>query len=245
MAELPSAPTLPLPLFTTLTIFTLQPGTTRWGLARMGTAPRQLQQVAGLRFFKMLGSGFDFGLKPNFRRYALLAVWETEAAADAFRAAHPLWQAYEQQSAEIWTLHLAPLKAHGLWDGQNPFDYQTAAAAPPADGPVAVLTRASIKLWKAPQFWRAVPATSAAFAQAEGVRAAIGLGEIPIVRQATFSVWESAQAMQQYAYRGAAHKGVIQRTRQEKWYGEELFARFGVLSSQGTLDGNNPLEGLV
>ncbi|TGE26082.1 spheroidene monooxygenase [Hymenobacter aquaticus] len=211
----------------------------------MGTAPRQLQRVPGLRFFKMLGSGFDFGLKPNFRRYALMAVWETAADADAFRASHPLWQAYQQHSTEQWTMSLAPLKAHGRWDGRNPFDYQTAEPAAAPDGPVAVLTRASIKLWKAPQFWRAVPATSAAFARAEGVRAAIGLGEIPIVRQATFSVWESAGAMQQYAYRGAAHKGVIQRTRQEQWYGEELFARFRVLSSEGTLDGRNPLEGLL
>ncbi|MCB2377131.1 spheroidene monooxygenase [Hymenobacter sp. BT635] len=230
-------------MLTTLTIFTLRPGTTRWGLAQMGTAPRQLQRVPGLRFFKMLGSGYDFGLKPNFQRYALMAVWETPAAAASFFAAHPLWLNYQQHSAETWTLHLAPLKAHGLWDGQNPFDYQTQTAT--AEGPVAVLTRASIKLWKAPQFWRAVPATSAAFAQAQGVRAAIGLGEIPVVRQATFSVWESAASMQQYAYRGAAHKGVIQRTRQEKWYGEELFARFTVLRSQGTLDGRNPLEGLV
>ncbi|UOQ71080.1 spheroidene monooxygenase [Hymenobacter cellulosilyticus] len=230
-------------MLTTLTIFTLQPGTTRWGLAQMGTAPRQLQRVAGLRFFKMLGSGYDFGLKPNFQRYALMAVWETMAAAETFFATHPLWLSYQQHSTETWTVQLAPLKAHGLWDGQNPFDYHTTPA--PADGPVAVLTRASIKLWKAPQFWRAVPATSAAFAQAQGVRAAIGLGEIPIVRQATFSVWESAVSMQQYAYRGAAHKGVIQRTRQEKWYGEELFARFQVLGGQGTLDGKNPLEGLV
>ncbi|UOQ51850.1 spheroidene monooxygenase [Hymenobacter cellulosivorans] len=230
-------------MLTTLTIVTLQPGTTRWGLAQMGTAPRQLQRVPGLRFFKMLGSGYNFGLKPNFQRYALMAVWENPAAADTFFATHPLWLGYQQHSTETWTLHLAPLKAHGLWDGQNPFDYQTVPAPP--DGPVAVLTRASIKLWKAPQFWRAVPATSAAFAQAEGVRAAIGLGEIPVVRQATFSVWESAASMQQYAYRGAAHKGVIQRTRQEKWYGEELFARFTVLRSQGTLDGRNPLEGLI
>ena len=231
-------------MLTTLSIFTLQPGTMRWGLAQMGTAPRQLARVPGLRFFKMLGSGYDFGLRPNFGRYALMAVWETPAAAEAFFAGHELWRSYQQRSAETWTLELAPLKAHGLWDGQNPFDYQSAETAP-ADGPVAVLTRASIKLWKAPQFWRAVPATSAAFAQAEGVRAAIGLGEIPIVRQATFSVWESAASMQQYAYRGAAHKGVIQRTRQEKWYGEELFARFRVLSSQGTLDGRHPLAGLL
>ena len=86
--------------------------------------------------------------------------------------------------------------------------------------------------------------TSAALAGAAGVRAAIGLGELPVVRQATFSVWESAQAMQQYAYRDARHREVIILTKREQWYSEELFARFRVLSSIGTLDGREPLAGL-
>ena len=87
--------------------------------------------------------------------------------------------------------------------------------------------------------------TSAALALAVGVRAAIGLGELPVVRQATFSVWESAEAMRQFAYRDARHREVIQLTHREKWYAEELFARFRVLSSAGTLDGAEPLAGLI
>ncbi|UOQ77376.1 hypothetical protein MUN84_01260 [Hymenobacter sp. 5516J-16] len=74
-------------------------------------------------------------------------------------------------------------------------------------------------------------------AQAPGVRAAIGLGELPVVRQATFSLWESQQAMQDYAYRSEKHKQVIKLTRQENWYGEELFARFRVVRTEGTWDG--------
>ena len=85
--------------------------------------------------------------------------------------------------------------------------------------------------------------TSAALAQAAGVRAAIGLGELPVVRQATFSVWESAQAMQEYAYRDARHREVIKLTRRENWYAEEMFARFRVLGSRGTLDGAGPAGG--
>ncbi|WP_240731702.1 hypothetical protein [Hymenobacter radiodurans] len=105
-----------------------------------------------------------------------------------------------------------------------------------------MLTRASIRWWKTPRFWKYVAPTSAAIAGAQGVLAAVGLGELPVVRQATFSVWESAQAMQQYAYRDEKHKEVIRLTRQEKWYGEELFARFRVLSSEGTWGGKNPLQ---
>ncbi|WP_234997389.1 spheroidene monooxygenase [Hymenobacter roseosalivarius] len=226
---------------TTISLFGLAPGQARWGLAQMGTSQVPLRRVAGLRFFKLLGSGADngFGLRPNLHLYGMMAVWESAAAAEAFFTAHPLWADYQRRSHEIWTARLAPIKAHGLWDGINPFDYSTEMS--PSDGPVAVLTRASIRWWKTPRFWRYVAPTSAAIANASGVLAAVGLGELPVVRQATFSIWESARAMQQYAYRDEKHKEVIRLTRQEKWYGEELFARFRVLSSEGTWGGKNPL----
>jgi hypothetical protein len=231
---------------TTLTVFTFLPGHSRWALAQMGTAPLQLKRVLGLRFFKLMGSGAanGFGFWPNLRRYGFMAVWDDAAAAEVFFARHPLWAAYQQRSAETWTVHLAPLKAHGLWDGQTPFEYSH--PMPMAENaPLAVLTRASIRWRKTPRFWQFVEPTSAALAQAAGVRAAIGLGELPLVRQATFSVWESARAMQEYAYKDVKHREVIQLTRREKWYAEELFARFQVLSSTGTMDGVEPLAGLL
>jgi len=228
-------------LLTTLSILTLRPGTARWGLAQMGTAQRPLQQVPGLLFQKLLGSGAGgFGAWPNLYRYGLMAVWESEEAAKAFFKSHPLWQQYQAQTDEIWTAWLAPLKSHGLWDGTNPFAYETEETA--AEGPVAVLTRASIRWQKTPRFWRYVAPTSATIAEAQGVRVAIGLGELPVIRQATFSLWESAQAMQQYAYRSEKHKEVIRLTRQEQWYGEEMFARFRVLRTEGTWDGRNPAD---
>ena len=228
---------------TTLTVFTLSPGQRRWGLAQMGTSPAVLRRVAGLRFFKLLGSGASngFGLWPNLDRYGLMAVWENADAAESFFGQHILWAGYQRRSTEVWTVQLAPLKSQGLWDGKMPFDY-VPDTMPGEAAPVAVLTRASIRWRQTLRFWQFVEPTSAALAQAVGVRAAIGLGELPVIRQATFSVWESAQAMQEYAYRDARHREVIQLTRREKWYTEELFARFRVLGSSGTLDGVDPLE---
>ena len=229
---------------TTLSIFTLRPGHRRWALARMGTGPRALKRVPGLRFAQLMGSGnaSGFGFWPNLDRYGLLAVWDDAAAAEAFLQTD-FWTDYQRRTQEIWQLRLAPLRAHGLWDGQQPFACTTDAG--PENAPVAVLTRASIRWQKAPRFWQYVEPTSAALADAAGVRAAIGLGELPLVRQATFSVWESAAAMQQYAYRDARHREVIKLTRSENWYGEELFARFRVLGSSGTLNGAEPLAGLM
>jgi heme-degrading monooxygenase HmoA len=236
-------------MLTTITIFTLRPGQRRWGLAQMGTSPSALKKVPGLRFFQLLGSGAanGFGFLPNLDRYSFLGVWDSDEAAAAFFAGHPLWADYQRRSRETWTAELAPLRSHGLWNGLNPFDYQpsTPGDAPEADGPVAVLTRASIRLRRAVRFWGFVEPTSRALAEAPGVRLAIGLGELPLVRQATFSVWDSAAAMQQYAYRDARHREVIQLTRREGWYGEELFARFRVISSQGTVDGQTPLNSEV
>lgn len=230
-------------MLTTLSIITLKPGAgvARWALAQMATAPPQLKRVAGLQFFQLLGSGADngFGFWPNLRRYGLLATWAQAEDAAAFFGAHPVWAAYTQRSVEIWTAELAPLQAHGAWDGVNPFAGAITNCQP--EGPVAVLTRASIRLRRAARFWRFVEPTSRALAGAEGLRLAIGLGELPLVRQATFSVWESVTAMQQYAYRDVRHREVIQLTRREGWYGEELFARFQVVKSTGTVDGRNPL----
>ena len=210
----------------------------------MGTSQAPLRRVAGLRFFKLLGSGAanGFGARPNLDRYSLLAVWESAAAAENFFSQSPLWADYQRRSREIWTAHLAPLKSHGRWDGQTPFDYPTEHEAAPA-APIAVLTRASICWWKVLRFWQFVEPTSAALAGAPGVRLAIGLGELPIIRQATFSIWESAKAMQTYAYQDARHREVIQLTRREKWYSEELFARFRVLKSEGMMDGRELLIG--
>ena len=202
----------------------------------MGLGPRALAAVPGLRFSHLLGSGAGgFGLWPNLRRYALLAVWESAEAAAAFRASHPLWAAYQARCAEVWSAVLAPFKSHGLWDGANPFDYPI--GPPPPHPPVAVLTRASINVLKSASFWRFVRPTSAALARSPGVKLAIGLGELPLVRQATLSVWESAQAMQAYAYHSPEHREAMRRTRTEGWYSEEMFARFYVLETHGTVDG--------
>ncbi|SFU43544.1 spheroidene monooxygenase [Pontibacter akesuensis] len=230
------------PRLTTLTLFGIRSGSMRWGLAQMGTSGPHLKKVPGLLFYKLLGSGHGrgFSLKPNFWRYGLMCTWESEEAADAFLQQSGLIEEYQMHTEEIWTVKLLPYQQHGLWDKQAPF----APALPEkySSGPIAVLTRASINWLALPSFWRFVPKTSAGLETAEGLICSIGLGELPLVRQATFSVWESGEAMKQYAYRHPLHQEVMRRTRAEKWYAEELFARFKPISSQGTWNGVDPLQ---
>jgi heme-degrading monooxygenase HmoA len=207
----------------------------------MGTKGAELDQVPGLLFHKLLGSGQGkgFSIKPNFRRYGLMCTWESEEAADEFLERSELMLEYRLHSNEIWTVKLLPLQAHGLWDGRQPFTPQLSEKQ--HTGPMAVLTRASIN-WRAlPNFWRNTPKVSKSLDEAQGLICSIGLGELPLVRQATFSVWESAEAMKNYAYRSPLHQEVIKLTRTQKWYSEELFARFIPVESQGHWNGVDPL----
>lgn len=108
-------------------------------------------------------------------------------------------------------------------------------------GAVAVVTRARLRWSAAPTFWRAVPPVNADLASHDGLLLRIGIGEAPIGLQGTFSLWRSPAAMQAFAYRGAPHREVIARSVQERWYSEELFARFAVVEHGGTVFGGDPL----
>ena len=83
-------------------------------------------------------------------------------------------------------------------------------------------------------FWRHVPQASKAIKEAKGVGFFKGIGEWPFVQQATFSVWESAEAIRTFAYVSQAHASIVKKTRERKWYKEDMFNRFEVLSEEKT-----------
>jgi hypothetical protein len=229
---------------TTITLFGYSGQEKIWAFAQMGFARSQLARVAGLRFWKLLGSGHGsgFSLRPNWSRYGLFAVWENVAALENFFATSLLMRAYRQHAEEIWTVRLLPLEAHGAWSGVNPFSQFVPT---PNAGPIAILTRATIRLSRLRAFWSAVPAASQALDYADGLLASIGLGEAPFIRQATFSLWRSVDDVQAFAYRTQAHREAMRRTRAENWYHEELFARFAPVASEGRWNRRNPLDGIL
>jgi hypothetical protein len=209
-------------------------------LVRMGTGRLQLRRTPGLGFAKLLGtgSGRTFTVRDaDPRRWGLLAVWDDEAAAAAF-ADGPLVASWRRIADEEWTARLRPLSAHGRWAGREPIGSPRPARW---DGPVAAVTRARLVPRKAAAFWRAVPPVSADLHGGPGLRFALGIGEAPVGLQGTFSVWESAAALNAFAYGRPAHTDVVRRTAAEGWYAEELFARFAVLSTAGTVHGRDPL----
>lgn len=223
----------------TLSLFRFAgPGARLWALAMMGAARFALPTVPGIRFWKLCGSGTGEGFTPipNTAVYAILATWpDLETAQEQIEAA-PVFGRYRDRSAEHWTLFLTPISARGEWAGRAPF-------APQADaghGPIAALTRATVKPGVALQFWKRVPDISAVIGSDPNVMFKIGIGEVPLLHQVTFSIWPDSDSMARFARKDGPHARAITAVRQGGWFREELYARFRIAAEQGSWDGQSP-----
>ncbi len=212
---------------------------------RMALDRRHLRGLSGLRFAKLLGTGDGrtFTLRDaDPLHWGLLTVWDDEAARLRF-AAGPIHRAWDRIARERLDLVLRPVASRGRWSGRTPFDDPgPAPGSGPAGGPVAAITRARLRLTRARSFWRAVPPVSADLRDVPGLRLAVGIGEAPIGLQGTFSLWDDARSLREFAYHRAAHADVVARTAGERWYAEELFARFAVEQARGTFRGMVPVS---
>ncbi|MFP5041266.1 spheroidene monooxygenase [Parasediminibacterium sp. JCM 36343] len=190
-----------------------------------------------ISFYKLMGCGKNgsFDKTPDWRQWAVLSVYPSTSTPTPIPIPAFLKQWYRFFNAEVFTIWLQPIEGHGTWDSKEAFgklpkqtDY---------NGPIAVLTRATIRLGKLSSFWKNTPAVSHQLKDADGLIASVGIGEIPFIKQATFSIWESKAHMKSFAYNMKAHTQVIRKTKQEDWYSEDMFTRFIPLSSKGFLNG--------
>lgn len=189
-----------------------------------------LRHTAGLRFSKILGSGKDggFGLTPSASRQGLFCIFDNLAHAEDFVARSPVVAGYRAHADDFFCATLSAFSVKGAWSGQS----LDITADTPHTGPIAALTRASIRPTKALEFWKNSPPAEASLAGAAGCRLAVGLGEAPIFRQATFSIWDSIDHMDRYARTGA-HMQAIQASLSGQHFSESMFVRFVPLSTQG------------
>jgi hypothetical protein len=212
----------------------MAPGARLWGAMRLVVGRFAMRGVPGLRFFKILGSGHEggFGLRPSADRLGLFTVFVDRRAAEAFIAASPVLQSWRAHSRECAWLTLAPYSSRGTWAGRE----LSTGTEPPKPGPIAVLTRASISPWCAAAFWRRAPDTERALHEAAGCLLATGLGEAPVLRQATFSVWQDTECLHAYAQQGA-HLEAVRAAYGAGYFSESMFTRFTLLGMGGTWKG--------
>ena len=220
---------------TTFTLASFDPARVPRLLASVPLERLRLRRLPGLGWGRHLGTAAGGRtLGADLSRWAWFCSWDDEAAAAGFH------QAIEQRLApvEVATLHLRAVRARGCWGGRE-VPVGEAAAAP--DRPLVALTRARVRVSRWRPFRSAVPPVDAQLAGAPGLLRSVGVGEWPVLVQGTVSVWRDAAAMTAFAG-SPAHRVVVRRTADERWYGEELFARFHLERAQGTWDGAAPEE---
>lgn len=211
-----------------------------WALGMMGGARIPLMRTPDIGFWKICGSGTGEGFTPipNTAVYAILATWpDAEVARN--RTQSGIFARYIRRASEHWTVFLTPKSTRGRWSGKAPFTAIPGAAT----GPLAALTRATIKPRILTRFWGRVPNISAMIGKDPNVAFKIGIGEIPWLHQVTFSIWPSERAMAAFARTGP-HADAIRAVHDEGWFREELYARFAVHSDRGTWNGASPLAKL-
>lgn len=196
-------------------------------LTKMAYAATFFRRVPGCTFAKIMGTGggeLGFGLIPNFKIYTAILTWESPEFLRNFENSHWLFKRYEKISSSIQRIYGSAYQSHGKWDGIQPF--QVTAKIEVDEPKIIVLTRARIRLKEIKKFWDFVPNTSDALNQIKGRIFSLGIGEFPLILQATLSVWESQAHMRDYAYKNEHHLAAIKKTKETNWYSEELFARF-------------------
>jgi spheroidene monooxygenase len=207
-----------------------------WAFVQMGAARPALARAAGLEFWKLCGSGTGEGFtpRPNTAVWGILGTWrDLDAAVTGLK--EPPFVNWRRRAAESWSVFLSPFSARGSWSGRTPFHSGTSRA-----GPVAVLTRATIRPRAMLKFWQSEPAISEVVGRDPNILFKIGIGEVPWRNQVTFSIWPSVDAMERFAHRGP-HAAAIRAVRRGGWFAEELYARFAVIRTMGTWGGSCPL----
>lgn len=199
-----------------------------------------------ISFWKLMGCGKNgtFDIHPDWRQWGLLVVingrQQEKDEPEISRFITSWWKWFR---CEKLTIVLQPIEGHGTWDGKAAFGHLAKHTA--HEGLTAVLTRATIRLSKLKHFWQNVDGVAQQMSGAEGFITSFGIGEVPWIKQATFSIWRSKADMKQFAYKMQEHAEVIRKTRKENWYSEDMFVRFIPIAAYGSINGKNPLEGIL
>lgn len=228
---------------TTFSLFRFETVAARlWVLGQMGAARLSFMRMPEVGFWKLCGSGQGEGFTPipNTAIWAILATWPDAETARQKTGSAPVYQRWRKKASESWTLFLEPSSARGSWSGSAPFS----VSDPAQTGPIAALTRATIKPSILLRFWGRVPDIQNVIGDDPNVAFKIGIGEVPWFHQVTFSIWPDTKSMAAFARADGPHARAIEAVREENWFKEELYARFRITGDAGSWGGLSPIAHL-
>jgi spheroidene monooxygenase len=191
--------------------------------------------LPGLLFAKVMGSGEGggFSLRPSSSHQGLIFLFDGLNSAHRYLNS-PQLAIYREKAREWWQGILGVNSCRGSWDQQS---WQSQGLwSEDAHGTnsqhVASLTRGSVRASKAMSFWRYAPGAQQDLNEAPGCELSMGLGEAPLLRQCTFSVWKDTKSLLNYAHQGA-HQKAIAAAQQHGFFTESMFVRMQVLHMRG------------
>ncbi|HEX4958664.1 MAG TPA: spheroidene monooxygenase [Lacibacter sp.] len=222
-----------------------------FAVSAMGIHSLYLKLKKNIRFHKTLGcgKGGTFSKTPDWQQWGLLAVKDQmndqiytdtphhQLIKEIYGSFIAGW--YQFFGCELWTVILEPIEGHGTWNNKKAF-----GDLPPKtgyEGMIAVLTRASIRPQQLHRFWEHVQGAADEMNKADGFLFSLGIGESLRLKQATLSFWQSKAQMKTFAYKMQHHKEIVQKTKAENWYSEDMFVRFKVVKVKGSILGKEPL----
>lgn len=170
-------------------------------------------------------------------RRALFAVWRDEAALDDFLIGSDVARRWDGARAS-WHVRLRLIDGSGTWGGVDPLAGMERSAP---DGAIVTVTRASIRASAVPGFTRQSRIVSRSLDDLSGLRALVGVGELPIGRLGTVAVWADDATATRALGSWREHAAAMRLAREHGWFGESMFARFTPFGSSGTWSGVDPV----
>ena len=186
--------------------------------------------LPGLLFAKVMGSGEGggFGLRPSGTHQGLILIFDGLTTARECLLSPEINQ-YKERTREFWQCVLSVDSCRGAWNQKSweSTDVSIKELKQEKNSYIASLTRGSIRASKALSFWRYAPEAQKDLALSQGCELAVGLGEAPILRQCTFSIWKDTASLMNYAHQGA-HLKAISAAQKHEFFVESMFVRMSV-----------------
>ena len=180
------------------------------------TFNKSLISSSGLKFIKLFGTGSNegFSLIPDFSSYVIISSWKNDHYRKKFIDENNTINEIISRSSKRVEIKIDPYNFTGSWNGINPFKNISSYSG----GKIIVLTRARVKLNKLMNFLVNTSLAAKSIKSQDGAEFYKGIGELPIIDQATISIWMSEQSRRDYAYSDKNHLKIINKARKDKWY---------------------------